>query len=37
MTTYGKDLTDDLSADDKNLYRQLVRILKEQSRRIKEA
>ena len=37
VTIYGKDQKDELSADDKNMYRQLVRILKEQSRRIKEA
>src|SRR5262245_3751993 len=37
ITVYGKDQKDDLSADDKKLYRQLVRILKDQSRRAREA
>src|SRR5947207_234923 len=32
VTIYGKDQKDDLSADDKKFYRQLVRILKDQSR-----
>jgi hypothetical protein len=33
ITVYGKDQQDDLSADDKKLYRQLAAILKRQSRR----
>lgn len=33
ITVYGKDQKDDLSAEDKARYRQLVRILKSQSRR----
>jgi hypothetical protein len=37
VTVYGKDQKDDLSADDKKLYRELVRILKDKSRRSREA
>jgi len=33
ITVYGKDQKDDLSADDKKLYRQLVQMLKDQARR----
>jgi hypothetical protein len=33
VTVYGKDQKDDLSADDKKLYRQLVEILKRESPR----
>jgi hypothetical protein len=33
VTVYGKDQKDDLSAEDKKLYRQLVQMLKEQARR----
>ena len=33
ITVYGKDQKDDLSADDKKLYRQLVQTLKDQARR----
>ncbi len=33
ITVYGKDQKDDLSADDKRLYRQLVQMLKDQARR----
>jgi hypothetical protein len=33
VTVYGKDQKDDLSAEDKKLYRQLVRALKDQSKR----
>jgi hypothetical protein len=36
VTVYGKDQKDDLSAGDKKLYRQLVGILKDQSRRARE-
>jgi hypothetical protein len=36
ITIYGKDQKDDLSADDKNSYKLLVRILKDQSRRPRE-
>jgi hypothetical protein len=36
VTIYGKNQKDDLSADDKNSYRLLVRILKDQSRRNRE-
>jgi hypothetical protein len=36
ITIYGKDQQDDLSADDKNAYKLLVRILKDQSRRARE-
>lgn len=35
ITVYGKDQKDDLSVGDKSLYRQLVQILKDQSRRSK--
>jgi hypothetical protein len=35
VTVYGKDQKDDLSADDKKLYRQFVQILKDQSKRVK--
>jgi hypothetical protein len=35
VTIYGKDQKDDLSADDKTLYRRFVQILKEQSNRDK--
>jgi hypothetical protein len=34
VTVHGKDQKDDLSADDNNSYRALVRILNDQSRRI---
>jgi hypothetical protein len=37
ITVYGKDQKDDLSADEKKLDRELVRILKDQSRRMREA
>ena len=37
ITVYGKDQKDDLSAGEKKLYRELVRILKDQSRRMREA
>ena len=37
VTVYGKDQKDDLSADDTKLYRQPVRLLKDQSRRAREA
>ena len=33
ITVSGKDQNDDLSADDKKLYRQLVQMLKDQARR----
>ena len=33
ITVYGKDQKDDLSADDKRLYRRLVQVLKDRSRR----
>jgi len=33
ITVYGKDQKDDLSADDKRLYRQFVQVLKQQTRR----
>jgi hypothetical protein len=36
ITIYAKDQKDDLSADDKKLYRQLVDILKNQSRRARK-
>jgi hypothetical protein len=35
ITVYGKDQKDDLSAEDKKLFRQLVQILKAQSRQPK--
>ena len=35
ITIYGKDQQDDLSSDDKGLYRQYVQTLKDQSRRPK--
>jgi hypothetical protein len=35
VTVYGKDQKDDLSADEKKLYRQFVQILKDQSKRVK--
>jgi hypothetical protein len=35
ITVYGKDQKDDLSAEDKTLYRRLVQILKDQARRSK--
>ncbi len=35
VTVYGNDQKDDLSADDKKLYRQFVQILKDQSKRVK--
>jgi hypothetical protein len=35
ITIYGKDQRDDLSADDKRLYRQYVQMLKDESRRSK--
>jgi hypothetical protein len=37
ITVYGKDQKDDLSVDEKKLYRELVRILKDESRRTREA
>jgi hypothetical protein len=37
ITVYGKDQKDDLSADEKKLYRELVRFLKDQSWRMREA
>ncbi len=37
ITVYGKDQKEDLSEGDKKLYRELVRILKEQSRRARKA
>jgi hypothetical protein len=37
ITVYGKDQKDDLSDGDKKLYRELVRILKDQSRRARKA
>jgi len=37
ITVYGKNQKDDLSADDKKLYRHLVQILKEQARRSQES
>jgi len=37
VTVYGKELKDDLSADDKRHYRQLVQFLKDQARRASEA
>ncbi len=37
ITVYGKDQKDDLSSNDKKLYRQFVQILKDQSRRAREA
>jgi hypothetical protein len=37
ITVYGKDQKDDLSDDDKRLYRQLVRVLKEQARQARKA
>jgi hypothetical protein len=36
ITVYGKDQKDDLSESDKKLYRELVRILKDQSRRARK-
>jgi hypothetical protein len=36
VTVYGKDQKEDLSADDKKFYRQLVQILKDQSQRTKK-
>ncbi len=36
ITVYGKDQKDDLSADDKKLYRQLVQILKDRTRRARK-
>ena len=33
ITIYGKDQQDDLSADDKKLYRELVRMLKQEARK----
>jgi hypothetical protein len=36
ITIYGKDQKDDLSAEDKALYRRYVQVLKEQARRTKE-
>jgi hypothetical protein len=36
VTVYGKDQKDDLSADDKKLYRQLVRTLKDEAKRAKK-
>ena len=36
ITVYGKDQKDDLSADGKKLYRQLVQMLKDQARRPEE-
>jgi hypothetical protein len=36
VTLYGKNEKDDLTADDKNSYKLLVRILKDQSRRARE-
>ena len=37
VTVYGKDQRDDLSAGDKKLYRELARILKDESRRARNA
>ncbi len=37
ITVYGKDQKDDLSPDDKKLYRQLAQMLKQQARRSQEA
>ena len=37
ITVYGKDQKDDLSAEDKKLYRQLVQVLKQRARKPKGA
>jgi hypothetical protein len=37
ITVYGKDQKDDLSAGEKKLYREFVRIPKDESRRTREA
>jgi hypothetical protein len=36
ITVYGKDQKDDLTAEDKKVYRRLVQLLKDQSRRARE-
>ncbi|HWE38037.1 MAG TPA: hypothetical protein VG406_15810 [Isosphaeraceae bacterium] len=36
ITIYGKDQKDDLSAQDRELYRQFVRLLKDQARTLRE-
>ena len=37
ITVYGKDQQDDLSADDKKLFRQLATLLKQQARPTRES